>query len=90
MYSAVRIPLVSSCAMQIRFIIFIIIIIIISSSSLLWLDLEKRSTEKAGTEPRCVALDAFFLGGGGGGRSPAISLGFTIFGWDFCVCDRFF
>ena len=22
-------------------------------------------------------------------RSPAISLGFTIFGWDFCVCDRF-
>ena len=20
---------------------------------------------------------------------PAISLGFTIFGWDFCVCDRF-
>ena len=22
-------------------------------------------------------------------RSPAISLGFT-FGWDFCVCDRFF
>ena len=23
-------------------------------------------------------------------RSPAISLGFTTFGWDFCVCDRFF
>ena len=23
-------------------------------------------------------------------RSPAISLRFTIFGWDFCVCDRFF
>ena len=23
-------------------------------------------------------------------RTPAISLGFTIFGWDFCVCDRFF
>ena len=23
-------------------------------------------------------------------RSPAISLGFTIFGWDFCVCDCFF
>ena len=23
-------------------------------------------------------------------RSPAISLGFTIFGWDFCVCGRFF
>ena len=23
-------------------------------------------------------------------RSPAISLGFTIFGWDFWVCDRFF
>ena len=22
-------------------------------------------------------------------RSPAISLGFTTFGWDFCVCDRF-
>ena len=22
-------------------------------------------------------------------RSPAISLGFIIFGWDFCVCDRF-
>ena len=22
-------------------------------------------------------------------RSPAISLGFTIFGWDFCVCNRF-
>ena len=21
---------------------------------------------------------------------PAISLGFTTFGWDFCVCDRFF
>ena len=21
-------------------------------------------------------------------RSPAISLGFTTFGWDFCVCDR--
>ena len=21
-------------------------------------------------------------------HSPAISLGFTIFGWDFCVCDR--
>ena len=35
----------------------------------------------------------FFGGGGGGGgglRSPAISLGFTTFGWDFCVCDRFF
>ena len=23
-------------------------------------------------------------------HSPAISLGFTTFGWDFCVCDRFF
>ena len=23
-------------------------------------------------------------------RSPAISLGFTTFGWEFCVCDRFF
>ena len=23
-------------------------------------------------------------------RSPAISLGVTTFGWDFCVCDRFF
>ena len=23
-------------------------------------------------------------------RSPAKSLGFTTFGWDFCVCDRFF
>ena len=23
-------------------------------------------------------------------RSPAVSLGFTTFGWDFCVCDRFF
>ena len=23
-------------------------------------------------------------------RSPAISLGFTTFGWDFCICDRFF
>ena len=23
-------------------------------------------------------------------RSPAISLGFTTFGWDFCVCARFF
>ena len=23
-------------------------------------------------------------------RSPAISLGFTTSGWDFCVCDRFF
>ena len=23
-------------------------------------------------------------------RSPALSLGFTIFGRDFCVCDRFF
>ena len=22
-------------------------------------------------------------------RSPAISLGFTTFGWDVCVCDRF-
>ena len=22
-------------------------------------------------------------------HSPATSLGFTIFGWDFCVCDRF-
>ena len=22
-------------------------------------------------------------------RSPAISLGFTTFGWDFCVCDHF-
>ena len=22
-------------------------------------------------------------------RSPAISLGFTTYGWDFCVCDRF-
>ena len=22
-------------------------------------------------------------------RSPTISLGFTTFGWDFCVCDRF-
>ena len=22
-------------------------------------------------------------------RSPAISLGFTTFGWDFCICDRF-
>ena len=31
----------------------------------------------------------FFWGGGGGGRSPAISLGFTTFGWDFCICDRF-
>ena len=22
-------------------------------------------------------------------RTPAISLGFTIFGWDLCICDRF-
>ena len=28
-------------------------------------------------------LFVFFL------RSPAISLGFTTFGWEFCVCDRF-
>ena len=38
-----------------------------------------------------VCLFVFFFGGGGGGlRSPAISLGFTTFGWDFCVYDRFF
>ena len=32
----------------------------------------------------CSFFFFFFL------RSPAISLGFTTFGWDFCVCDRFF
>ena len=32
----------------------------------------------------CSFFFLFFL------RSPAISLGFTIFGWDFCVCDPFF
>ena len=32
----------------------------------------------------CFCFVLFFL------RSPAISLGFTTFGWDFCVCDRFF
>ena len=39
-----------------------------------------------------LRISVLFFGGGGGGglRSPAISLGFTTFGWDFCVCDRFF
>ena len=32
-------------------------------------------------------LEGFFLGGGL--RSPAISLGFTTLGWDFCVCVSF-
>ena len=32
----------------------------------------------------CGIPDSFFFL-----RSPAISLGFTTFGWDFCVCDHF-
>ena len=34
----------------------------------------------------------FFLGGGGGGEVafPSYISGVTTFGWDFCVCDRFF
>ena len=42
------------------------------------------------SEPNTLTSWAFFFFFFFFWRSPALSLGFTTFGWDFCVCDRFF